>query len=1334
MLAVLGIAGVFVPHSITVSAHAPLIRAASPSLRGREPCPARCMTAGSDPITWPVYRTLDDLASCPETLFLGFSLSDRVDDRDAFHRIFSCTSGGSDWANSLNVTASGSSPAPSVIQVNSTYELGWWSDGIRPVAADVPGLQNEGTASVALTALENAILSVERPHLWVASTDGTFSSVQDTLQSWAHAECLTFRESKNITGPAYLTTPDIRSATNSTAGKTNFTVAARSPRSRATTLLSRADCRTIQVAYGDTCGTLATKCGITGAAFTQCNPSSTLCSTLQPLQHVCCSSGTMPDFRPKPNADGSCASYLVQPNDNCAQIAAANALTVDQLTGFNKGKTWGWNGCTNLWVGTNLCLSSGTPPMPAPVTGAVCGPQKLGTTAPAAGANIATLNPCPLNACCDVWGQCGTTTEFSTDTNTGSPGTAAPGTAGCISNCGTDIVKSSAPAVFRNIGYFEGFGLGRSCLFQDASQIDTSQFTHLRYAFASLTADYQVQVGDIFSQYEFDRFRRIAGPKKILSIGGWTFSTDASTYLILRNGVKPANRLTMATNIANFVKANGLDGVDIDWEYPGEIDINKPQNAASEPVDGLNYAYFLVILKNLLPGKSVSIAAPASFWYLKAFPIGLMSTFLDYIVYMTYDLHGQWDTTNQWSQPGCPGGDCLRSHVNLTETINALSMITKAGVPSNKVVVGVSSYGRSFGMTNGGCHTEECFFTGTPVSSTASPGIREIIADSSRIRRNYIDAASHSNILVYNNNQWVGWMDSSTKAVRKILYKQLSMGGASDWATDLDAYHDPPMDGVTWPGAKLSIQLGIDPLETITCDTPGVDDRENLTAAERWSLMHGNDAWIDIIAAGTQTCQAMKHAGVGATEWEIWNSMVIIHNMYKQFVEALKDVQLLDIVPSLDNFKNTFAPVPEKDDLWIQIALNLAGIRFAMVGGPFFSGCTAAIGWGKGLSGLSWFVKNKVVSDTAKDVGYALAASGTSVAKDFVAEAKKTGSKWSLAQQDAATAYLGHTIKTWVNVTEHSLAYLFGGSDQAINLLASIIKDGKMIEGKTGDGTSGSTPGKAPLQVVNDLRDIISKAFFSYAIPTIWTASQQFPFVVDSGYPCSAGNPLGDYLSGDTMTATRTCIGGKLWPPLTARPPRLDVLDGSEWGGVTGTQIVTATVNTYLANGGKNGAPLADPSNPDTFNSIYDEKTGATAAGIIRLPVCTPEIAWRTWVNECGDSTPNNRGSDASPPVSDCKVLVSRIEATGGNWQVDWSLRKQHQLVEYGKCAFGVTGIGGNSDNAWYYIGEEDISNLIRDSIAKFGGTGKVGTMGTMWCRGSGSHTQEVEWGLYTNP
>lgn len=165
--------------------------------------------------------------------------------------------------------------------------------------------------------------------------------------------------------------------------------------------------------------------------------------------------------------------------------------------------------------------------------------------------------------------QCGTTADFCTDTGTGAPGTAAPGTNGCISNCGTNIVLSSPPATYRNVGFYEGFNLQRPCLYQDISQLDVSSYTHIYFSFGVLSSSYVVQIPDPTAVYEFNLFKQIQGAKRILSIGGWAFSTDPSTYMIFRDGVTAANRYTMATNIASFIKENDLDGVNMDWEYPG---------------------------------------------------------------------------------------------------------------------------------------------------------------------------------------------------------------------------------------------------------------------------------------------------------------------------------------------------------------------------------------------------------------------------------------------------------------------------------------------------------------------------------------------------------------------------------------------------------------------------------------------------------------------------------------------------------------------------------------------------------------------------------------------
>ena len=96
------------------------------------------------------------------------------------------------------------------------------------------------------------------------------------------------------------------------------------------------------------------------------------------------------------------------------------------------------------------------------------------------------------------------------------------------------------------------------------------------------------------------------------------------------------------------------------WQAP---DIYVDGQPIGKKTDGQDYLYFLAVLKQKVgPGKSVSIAAPASFWYLRAFPIAQISAVIDYIVYMTYDLHGQWDYGNPNAFDQCDSGKCIRSH------------------------------------------------------------------------------------------------------------------------------------------------------------------------------------------------------------------------------------------------------------------------------------------------------------------------------------------------------------------------------------------------------------------------------------------------------------------------------------------------------------------------------------------------------------------------------------------------------------------------------------------------------------------------------------------------
>lgn len=643
--------------------------------------------------------------------------------------------------------------------------------------------------------------------------DGDLAAVQRLVQTWSEGGCASgFDQKLQIPGSLLIAKPVSQLPDALTARSSN--------------------CRTIRVSSGDSCSSLAAECGISGADFTKYNPNPTLCSTLLPGQSVCCSPGPLPDLAPKPNADGSCCSYTVQPEDSCSQIAASHSLLETDIEEYNS-HTWGWMGCQNqnLQAGQNICLSPGTPPFPAPISNAVCGPQVPGTSNPQDGTYWGFLNPCPLDVCCDSWGQCGIEPEFCVKKD--SP-TGAPGTEGCVAYCGYELIQD--PAAVQNpptsdwymqVGYYEGWNLQRNCDKMEPSQIPTG-YTHIHYAFGTILPDFTTQINEN-ERDVFDEFVSITGFKHIVTFGGWAFSTDPSTYMIFREGVKPANRRKLAQSVADFVNTHNLDGVDFDWEYPGAPDI--PGIPPGSKEDGPNYLAFLNELRSILPfDKSISIAVPASYWYLRAYPLVEMVAAVDYFVFMTYDLSGIWDMGSRWSQPGCPEGNCIRSDVNLTQTKYDLEMISKAVTPS-LIVVGTTSYGRSFEMATPGCTGEMCRYTGPgiPGKCTQTKGflanaeIEQILEYPNEYPGAYhtFSADSDSDILVYDDNQWVSYLSKTTKSTREYYYKLLGFRGIADWAIDLSD---------TW--------------ESLDCSAKAVNDIY-MPASQIWSDLNCDSAWKD---------------------------------------------------------------------------------------------------------------------------------------------------------------------------------------------------------------------------------------------------------------------------------------------------------------------------------------------------------------------------------------------------------------------------------------------------------------------------------------------------------
>lgn len=124
----------------------------------------------------------------------------------------------------------------------------------------------------------------------------------------------------------------------------------------------------------------------------------------------------------------------------------------------------------------------------------------------------------------------------------------------------------------------------------------------------------------------------------------------------------------------------------------------------------------------------------------------------------------------------------------------------------------------------------------------------------------------------------------------------------------------------------------------------------------------------------------------------------------------------------------------------------------------------------------------------------------------------------------------------------------------------------------------------------------------------------------------------------------------------------------------------------------------------------------------------SPREIFTTQSNHCGTSTFENRTSEASPTVADCIQLSNNIIGDG-----DWTKKSggQNSIASYGTCTFGGQfAVGGGN----FRIGNEDIRDLIFDSIEKFQWNGLVGARGIMPCDVTshrGRTQYSILWAIY---
>jgi chitinase len=225
-----------------------------------------------------------------------------------------------------------------------------------------------------------------------------------------------------------------------------------------------------------------------------------------------------------------------------------------------------------------------------------------------------------------------------------------------------------------------------------AGQIDPHGLTRINYAFAAIRDGRMVLPSDM----DAGDLRLLTVLKQqnssltvLISVGGWSGSggfSDAS--------LTAQSRHVFIESAIEMVKQFDLDGVDVDWEYPGQPGAGN----RFRPEDKRNFTLLLEGLRDRFTRESaamhrrlyLTIAAGADDDYIAHTEMAKVARAVDTVNLMSYDYYepgSDAKTGNHaplFTDPVDPKKDSADASVRAFET---------AGVPAAKIVLGAPFYG-----------------------------------------------------------------------------------------------------------------------------------------------------------------------------------------------------------------------------------------------------------------------------------------------------------------------------------------------------------------------------------------------------------------------------------------------------------------------------------------------------------------------------------------------------------------------------------------------------------------------------------------------------------------